>query len=91
MTAYTVPISPMDLTPRHIGQRARYSAHTSDENIIHEGVVNNIRFYTEQIVNGGGKTLRHYITAEVLIGDEWYPLTHVRFAETDTPWGKGSS
>lgn len=91
MSKYTVTISDMDLTPRHIGQRARYSAHTSDDNIIHEGIVNNIRFYTEQIVNGGGETLRHYITAEVLIGEKWYPLTDVLFAETNTPWGKGKS
>lgn len=85
MSKYTVTIPPMDLTPRHIGQRAQYSKRTPNEHITHEGMVNNIKFYTDRIVKYGGETLSHYITAEVLIGDEWYPLEHVRFAETTTP------
>lgn len=85
MAAYTVAIFPMDLTPRYIGQRARYSVLTPDGHITHEGRVNNISFDTERITNHLGETPRYIVSAEVLIGDEWYPLKHVRFAETTTP------
>lgn len=91
MSNYTVTLDALDLTPRHIGRMAVFSCKHGDDRRVHEGRVNDIRFHTDQICNWGGKTVRDTITADVRIGDEWYPLTHVRFAETDEPWGKGEA
>lgn len=72
----------MDLTSRHIGRQARYEAIDHNGHVTHEGRVNNIQFHTEHVCDWGGGILQDIITAEVCIGYEWYPLTHVRFAET---------
>ena len=89
MSKYTVTIDPLDLTPRHIGQQALYSCHTRNGLIAHEDRVNNISFDTEHIILENGEIGRDIITAEVLLGDVWYPLRHVRFVDTTEPWGKG--
>ena len=90
MSEYTVTIAPMDLTHWHIGQRARYSALTPDGYVAHEGMVNDISFGEEHVVTWDHTIVQDITTAEVRIDDEWHPLTHVRFAETNTPWGKGN-
>ena len=91
MGEYTVSINAIDLTPRHIGRRAVFASRDGGERRLHEGRVNNIRFDIERIIRYSKEPLRDIISADVLIGDEWYPLTHVRFAETPEPWGRGNA
>ena len=88
MSTYTIDLAPEDLTHEHIGRLARYEAMTPDGYEVHEGKVRDISFGVEHLLTWGGEHKRDILTAEVRIDYEWYPLMHVRFAETDNPWGK---
>lgn len=88
MSTYTIDLAPEDLTPEYLGQLACYEAMTPEGYKRHEGKVRDIGFGVEHLLTGSGERKRDILTAEVRIDSEWYPLMHVRFAETETPWGK---